>query len=196
MTVRGLVHSAVALALLVLISPAALVVALLVRLSSPGPVFFRQERVGQNGQHFRIYKFRTMHLNSSGPQVTGRADPRITPIGALLRHWKLDEMPQLINVVKGEMALVGPRPEVPRYVAHYSPAQREVLSVPPGITGVVQLEYRNEEELLRDAANPEAMYLTEIMPAKLALDLEYLRYRSAWTDLRLIANTFRRVLGG
>ena len=94
------------------------------------------------------------------------------------------------------MALVGPRPEVPRYVAHYTPEQREVLLVPPGITGVVQLKYRHEEELLRDAADPEALYLEEIMPAKLALDLEYIRCRSAWTDLRLIADTFRRVLGG
>jgi lipopolysaccharide/colanic/teichoic acid biosynthesis glycosyltransferase len=171
-------------------------VALLVRLSSRGPVFFRQERVGKDGRPFRIYKFRTMRLNSGGPQVTGRTDPRITPIGALLRHWKLDELPQLINVVRGEMALVGPRPEVPRYVAHYTPEQREVLSVPPGITGVVQLEYRHEEELLRDAADPEALYLQEILPAKLALDLKYIRQRSAWTDLRLMAATIRRVLGG
>jgi lipopolysaccharide/colanic/teichoic acid biosynthesis glycosyltransferase len=195
-TVRRIVHSAVALVLLVLISPAVLVIALLVRLSSPGPVFFRQERVGQHGRPFRIYKFRTMRLNTGGPQVTGRADPRITRIGALLRHWKLDELPQLINVVNGEMALVGPRPEVPRYVAHYTPEQQKVLSVPPGITGVVQLEYRHEEELLRDAADPEAVYLTAIMPAKLALDLEYLRHQGAWTDLRLIAATFRRVLVG
>jgi lipopolysaccharide/colanic/teichoic acid biosynthesis glycosyltransferase len=194
--VRWVVHSTLALALLVLVSPVMLAVALLVRLSSPGPIFFRQERVGQGGRRFRIYKFRTMRLNSGGPQVTGRTDPRITPVGARLRHWKLDEMPQLINVVKGEMALVGPRPEVPRYVAHYTPEQRGVLSVPPGITGVVQLKYRHEEELLRDAADPEALYLTEIMPAKLALDLEYIRHRSAWVDLRLIAATFRRVLGG
>jgi len=173
-----------------------LAVALLVKLSSPGPVFFRQERVGRNGQLFRIYKFRTMRPNTGGPQVTGRADPRITPIGALLRHWKLDELPQLINVAKGEMALVGPRPEVPRYVAHYTPEQREVLSVPPGITGAAQLKYRHEEDLLRDAADPEALYLCEIMPAKLAIDLEYIRRRSAWTDLRLVAETFRRVLGG
>ena len=193
---RLLVHSATALALLVLLSPLLLAMALLVRLSSPGPVFFQQERVGRAGRLFRIYKFRTMRVNSGGPQVTGGADPRITPIGAWLRHWKLDEMPQLINVVTGEMALVGPRPEVPRYVAHYTPAQRKVLSVPPGITGVVQLQYRHEEELLRDAADPEALYLAEIMPAKLALDLEYLRHRTAWTDLSLIVATFRRVLGG
>lgn len=196
MTVRRVVHSGVALVLLGVTSPLMLAVALLVKLSSPGPVFFRQERVGRNGQLFRIYKFRTMRLNTGGPQVTGRTDPRITPIGALLRHWKLDELPQLINVAKGEMALVGPRPEVPRYVAHYTPEQREVLSVPPGITGAAQLKYRHEEEMLRDAADPEALYLSEIMPAKLALDLEYIRRRGALTDLRLIADTFRRVLGG
>jgi lipopolysaccharide/colanic/teichoic acid biosynthesis glycosyltransferase len=192
---RRLIHSAIALTLLALLAPALLLLALLVRLSSPGPVLFRQERVGRAGRLFRIYKFRTMRVNRGGPQVTSGADPRVTPIGAWLRRWKLDELPQLLNVVKGEMALVGPRPEVPRYVAHYTAEQRKVLSVPPGITGLTQLRYRNEEELLRDAIDPEAVYLKEILPAKLALDLEYLRRRSAWTDLCLIARTFTRVLG-
>jgi lipopolysaccharide/colanic/teichoic acid biosynthesis glycosyltransferase len=193
--IRQIVHSSIALVFLVLLSPVFLALALLVRLSSPGPVFFRQQRVGREGKLFRIYKFRTMCVNQAGPQVTGAADPRITPIGAWLRHWKLDELPQLINVAKGEMALVGPRPEVPRYVAHYTPDQRKVLSAPPGITGATQLKYRNEEELLRTAADPEAVYLSEIMPAKLAIDLEYVRRRSAWTDLKLIVQTVARVLG-
>jgi lipopolysaccharide/colanic/teichoic acid biosynthesis glycosyltransferase len=191
---RRLVHSAVAGVALALFSPLILVLSLLVRLSSPGPVFFRQQRVGKDGKPFWIYKLRTMRVNDAGPQVTGAADPRITPIGAWLRRFKLDELPQLINVATGEMALVGPRPEVPRYVAHYTPEQREVLSVPPGITGATQIKYRNEEELLRDAADPEAVYLREIMPAKLSIDLEYIRKRGAWTDLRLIAQTVARLL--
>jgi lipopolysaccharide/colanic/teichoic acid biosynthesis glycosyltransferase len=191
---RRLIHSAVALLALVLLSPLILVLALLVRLSSPGPVVFRQQRVGQGGELFWIYKFRTMRVNNAGPQVTGRADPRITPVGAWLRKWKLDELPQLWNVARGDMALVGPRPEVPRYVAHYTPEQREVLTVPPGITGATQLRYRNEEELLRDAKDPEALYLAEIMPAKVAIDLEYVRSRSAWTDVCLIAETAWRVV--
>jgi lipopolysaccharide/colanic/teichoic acid biosynthesis glycosyltransferase len=192
---RRVVHSSVALAFLILLSPVILLLALLMRLSSPGPAFFRQQRVGRGGELFWIYKFRTMRVNNAGPQVTGGDDPRITPVGAWLRRWKLDELPQLWNVVKGDMMLVGPRPEVPRYVAHYTPEQREVLSVAPGITGATQLRYRNEEELLRDAADPEALYLSEILPAKLAMDLEYVRHRSAWTDLGLIVRTFTRVLG-
>src|SRR6476660_7425667 len=126
---RRLVHSTVALVILTLLSPVIVALALLVRLTSPGPVFFRQQRVGQGGRLFRIYKFRTMRVNNSGPQVTAGADPRITPIGAWLRHWKLDELPQLLNVLKGDMAFVGPRPEVPRYVAYYTPEQQQVLSV-------------------------------------------------------------------
>lgn len=191
---RRVIHSGVAVVLLVVLSPIMLLLALLVRLSSPGPVLFRQERVGKGGQLFRIYKFRTMRLNTGGPQVTGAADARITPIGRLLRRWKLDELPQLLNVVKGQMALVGPRPEVPRYVAHYTPEQREVLSVPPGITGTTQVKYRHEEAMLRDAPDPEDLYLREIMPAKLALDLQYVRERTAWTDLNVIAATLRRLL--
>ncbi len=192
--VRRVIHSMAALGLLALLSPLLLALALLVRLSSPGPVLFRQQRVGRGGRLFWIYKFRTMRVNAAGPQITGAADSRITPVGRLLRRWKLDELPQLLNVVKGEMALVGPRPEVPRYVALYTPEQREVLSVPPGITGVTQIQYRHEETLLRDAADPEALYLQEIMPAKLALDLGYVRDRSAWTDLRVILATLRRIL--
>jgi lipopolysaccharide/colanic/teichoic acid biosynthesis glycosyltransferase len=193
--IRRLVHSGMALILLALLAPVMLLLALLVRLSSPGPVFFRQQRVGHAGRLFWIYKFRTMRVNWGGPQVTGGADPRITPIGAWLRCWKLDELPQLLNVAKGEMALVGPRPEVPRYVEQYTVAQQKVLSVPPGITGLAQLHYRDEEELLRDAADPEALYLKEILPAKLAIDLDYLNRRGAWTDLRLILRTFTRVVG-
>lgn len=191
---RRLVHGLIALALLALLAPVLLVLALLVRLSSPGPILFRQERVGRAGRPFRIYKFRTMRVNESGPQVTGGGDARITPIGAWLRNCKLDELPQLLNVVKGEMALVGPRPEVPRYVAHYTPEERQTLAVPPGITGLSQLRCRNEEELLRGAADAEALYLKEVMPAKLAIDLEYLRQRSAWLDFCLILRTFRRVV--
>jgi lipopolysaccharide/colanic/teichoic acid biosynthesis glycosyltransferase len=135
-----------------------------------------------------------MRVNNGGPQVTAGADPRITPIGARLRHWKLDELPQLFNVLKGEMAFVGPRPEVPRYVAHYTAEQRQVLTVPPGITGLSQLRYRNEEELLRAASDPEALYLSEIMPHKLAIDLDYVRRRSARMDFWIVAQTVARIL--
>jgi lipopolysaccharide/colanic/teichoic acid biosynthesis glycosyltransferase len=192
---RPLVHSAIALIMLLLASPLILVLALLVRLTSPGPVFFRQQRVGKGGRLFWIIKFRTMRVNNGGPQVTRGADPRITPVGNWLRHWKLDELPQLWNVAKGDMALVGPRPEVPRYVAHYTPEQRETLSVPPGLTGLSQLRCRNEEELLRDAKDPEALYLSKVMPEKLAIDLEYVRHRGAWVDFCLLVRTLRHLLG-
>jgi lipopolysaccharide/colanic/teichoic acid biosynthesis glycosyltransferase len=192
---RRLIDSGIALVLLAVLSPVFLTLALLVRLSSPGPIFFRQQRVGRGGRLFWIYKFRTMRVNKGGLEVTGAEDPRITRVGALLRRYKLDEMPQLLNVVKGEMAFVGPRPEVPRYVAHYTPEQRKVLSVPPGITGLSQLRCRNEEELLRGANDPEALYLHKIMPEKLAIDLEYVRSRSAWTDLCLALKTLRHILG-
>ena len=180
---------------LVLLSPLFAVVAVLIKRSSPGPVFYRQERVGRGGRPFWIFKFRTMRPDADrlgGPLTVG-ADPRITPVGAVLRKYKLDELPQLINVVLGDMALVGPRPEVLRYVAHYDERQRRVLDVRPGITDPASIAYRDENALLAGAADPEATYIREVMPAKLAMNLEYLERRTLMTDLGIILDTFAKV---
>jgi lipopolysaccharide/colanic/teichoic acid biosynthesis glycosyltransferase len=187
--VRRALDLCAASVLLVLLSPVLVTVALAVRLSSPGPILFRQRRVGRNGVEFELLKFRSMRAGNSGPGVTAGGDSRITPVGARLRKWKLDELPQLLNVVRGEMSLVGPRPEVERYVRHYTPEQRAVLSVRPGITGVAQLEYRDEEALLAGRDDVEAFYIREVLPAKLALDLKYLRERTLASDLRILLRT-------
>lgn len=186
--------SASAVGLLVL-SPVLLAAALLVKLSSPGPILFRQVRVGLKGKPFEILKFRTMRTDAErvGGQLTVGDDPRITPIGKFLRKWKLDEFPQLINVVKGEMALVGPRPEVPRYVELYSPAQRRVLGVRPGITDPASVAFRSESELMGNHPDPERFYVEEIMPEKLRLNIEYLARRTLLTDLGVIFGTLRAV---
>ncbi len=190
--VADVVMSASALALL---SPVLLALAVAVRLSSPGPILFRQERVGRGGVPFRLLKFRSMRVGGGGPEVTAGGDARITPVGAFMRQWKLDELPQFVNVLLGHMSMVGPRPEVPRYVKHYTPEQMQVLSVKPGVTGRTQLEYRHEEKLLAGRDDVERAYLTEIMPAKLALDLEYVRTRTLIGDLALILRTVGAIVG-
>lgn len=185
-----------ALGLLVL-APVFLLVAAWIRLDSPGPVFFRQERVGRFGVPFRIHKFRTMgHAPAAqGPLITVGADARITRAGAFLRRRKLDELPQLIDVLKGDMSLVGPRPEVPRYVAMYPPGLREkVLSVRPGITDPASLQFRDESGLLARAEDPEREYVEVVMPAKLQLAAQYVERASLATDLQLIARTVRLLL--
>lgn len=175
---------------LLLLSPLLLVLALWVKLDSPGPVFFRQERVGRNGQPFRIYKFRSMRADHNGPQITVGDDARITRSGRFIRACKFDELPQLINVLLGDMSLVGPRPEVPRYVALYPPEVRdEVLSVRPGITDWASVQYRSESSLLAASSDPEVTYTTVILPAKLALYQQYVRQRSFWLDCRIICMT-------
>jgi lipopolysaccharide/colanic/teichoic acid biosynthesis glycosyltransferase len=181
---------------LLLLAPVFLVVAVLIRRSSPGPVFFRQERVGRQGRPFHIYKFRTMRPDAErvGGQLTVGDDPRITPIGRALRRYKLDELPQLINVVLGDMALVGPRPEVPRYVALYDDRQRRVLDVRPGITDPASIAYREENALLAAAADPEATYVREVMPTKLEMNLAYLERRSLATDVGIILDTLAKLL--
>lgn len=192
---RAFDASAAAVGLL-LLSPLLLPVALLVKLSSPGPVLFRQERVGRGGEPFKILKFRTMRQDAErvGGQLTVGADPRVTPIGRFLRAWKLDELPQLINVLRGEMALVGPRPEVPRYVALYTPEQRRVLSVRPGITDPASVTFRNESELMAGHDEPERLYVEEIMPHKLRLNLEYLDRRTFLSDFGVIFGTLEAVI--
>lgn len=186
-----------ALALL-LLSPVLLAVALWVRLDSPGPVFFRQQRVGQGGRPFGIYKFRTMHTGAEavGPQITVGMDARITHAGTWLRRSKLDELPQFLNVLRGDMSVVGPRPEVPRYVAQYPADMRQtVLSVRPGITDLASIAFRDESDLLARSPDPERTYVEQILPAKLHYAQQYVRTRSLWLDLQIIAWTVLAVLG-
>lgn len=184
------------LALLVL-APLFAAVALAIRLESAGPVLFRQERVGLHGRIFRIHKFRTMvaDAESRGPQLTAGNDPRITRVGAFLRRHKLDELPQLLDVVRGDMSIVGPRPEVPRYVALYPPEMRDiVLSVRPGITDTASVAYRDESAQLARAGNTEQLYVSEIMPQKLRMCVEYVRTRSLPGDLKIVLCTLAALL--
>ena len=192
---RTLDFTAAALGLL-LLSPLLLLVALLIRLDSRGPVFFRQVRVGRHGQPFRIFKFRTMTQTQTAgaPQLTVGGDARITRAGRWLRRSKLDELPQLIDVLRGTMSLVGPRPEVPRYVEHYPEEHRErVLSVRPGITDFASVHFRNEGELLARAADPEREYLEVILPSKLRYAMHYVDNVSVADDLRVLGLTLRTV---
>ena len=177
---------------LALLSPVLLGIALAVRTHDGGPVLYRARRVGKDGQEFQLLKFRTMTPNAdgTGPAVTRQGDVRVTRLGRFLRRTKLDELPQLLNVLQGDMSLVGPRPEDPRYVALYTPEQRQVLSVRPGITSAASLEYRHEEQLI-SGPDAERTYLEHVLPDKLAIDLAYVRNRSFWSDLQLIARTVR-----
>ncbi len=196
MTGKRIFDIAVSLAGLLLLAPLLLALAVAVRLDSAGPALFRQERVGRHGRPFRIAKFRTMRPGA-GPLVTAGGDPRVTRLGAWLRHWKLDELPQLWNVLRGDMSLVGPRPEVPRYVAHYpDDLRRCVLSVRPGITDPAAVRFRHEEALLAAATDPERCYVEEILPAKLALYADYVARRSFATDLGVLGATVRVILVG
>jgi lipopolysaccharide/colanic/teichoic acid biosynthesis glycosyltransferase len=179
-----LVGSAVGIAFLL---PLFAAVGAAVKLSSPGPVLYRAERVGRFGKPFHLLKFRTMRVEP-GPRITRHGDPRVTRVGRFLRRTKLDELPQLFNVLRGEMSLVGPRPEDPRYVALYSAEQRAVLEVPPGITSPASVQYRNEESLLA-GEEWEEHYRTRIMPEKLRIELDYLRRRTMVSDLQLIVRT-------
>lgn len=175
---------------LIVLSPLFLMISLIIKLASPGPVFHRGKRVGLNGELFNLYKFRTMivHAPAVGPGITSNNDPRITWIGRLLRRTKIDELPQLINVLKGDMSLVGPRPEDPRYVRNYTPEQLKVLNVKPGITSPASLEYRSEEAILT-GDEWQRTYLERVLPHKLAIELEYLKRRNLWGDLGIILRT-------
>lgn len=187
-----------AAAALLLLSPLLLLLALVIKLDSPGPVFFRQERVGRFGRSFRIHKFRTMVADAPqrGPALTIGADPRITRCGAWLRRTRLDELPQFIDVLQGHMSLVGPRPEVPRYVQHYPPGLRErALAVRPGITDPSSLAFIDEAELLARATDPEREYVERILPRKLQAAADYAERATLWTDLQVIARTLRVLAG-
>ena len=171
-------------------------IALAVKLDSPGPVWFRQERVGRAARLFRIHKFRTMRVtDGTGPLVTASHDARITRVGRWLRRTKLDELPQLIDVLKGDMSLVGPRPEVPRYMALYAePVRRQILSLRPGITDRAAIEFRDEERLLAAAADPERAYVEQVMPIKQRYYLDYVAQRSLAGDLRILWDTARALV--
>ncbi len=179
---------------LVVLTPVFAVVALIVRWCDGAPVFFSQTRVGRKGRPFRIWKFRTMRTCTQGSAITAAGDSRVTRTGAVLRKYKIDELPQLFNVLKGEMSLVGPRPEVPEYVQREALIWQSVLQVRPGITDLASLTYRNEEEALGRSADADAFYREQVLPAKLRLNLEYLRTRSLRQDLALIWLTIRYCL--
>lgn len=181
---------------LICLSPLFSVLAVWIKCDSKGPVFYRQVRVGKDNRDFRIFKFRSMRPDSDkGRLITvGGHDPRVTRSGYYIRKYKLDELPQLINVFIGDMSLVGPRPEVRKYVDMYSPEQMRVLDVRPGITSLASLRYRNENEVLAMAEDPDKAYVEQVMPDKLRIDLEYVEKASLWTDIRLIFSTLKGIV--
>jgi len=184
---------------IILLGPLFVVIALVLVMDSPGPVFFRQERVGRAGRRFRIHKFRTMKVGggANSPSLTIGADPRITRVGAVLRRYKLDELPQLIDVLFGDMSLVGPRPEVPAYVAHYPEADRDlVFSVRPGITDLASLEFSDESTILGQVADPTRYYVEVLLPRKLAHYRTYVNSHSVVGDFRIILATILKVFFG
>ncbi|MGM9782263.1 MAG: sugar transferase [Paludibacteraceae bacterium] len=181
---------------LLLLSPLFLLVAIWIKLDSPGPVFYRQVRVGRYNRDFRIFKFRSMRVGADkGSLVTiGGRDPRVTRSGYFIRKFKIDELPQLINVFIGDMSLVGPRPEVRHYVDYWTKDQLHVLDVRPGITDPASIKFRNENELLEKAEDPEKYYIEVIMQEKLRLYLEYVENHSFWYDIKLIFQTFAAII--
>lgn len=178
---------------LILFSPIFLIISLLIALSSKGGVFYKQTRVGKDNIDFKVYKFRSMIVDADkkGLLSIGKdgRDPRVTKIGYILRKYKLDELPQLINVIKGDMSLVGPRPEVRQYVDLYDDNQKEILKVRPGITDIASITFKNENDLLSQSPNPEQYYIQEIMPKKISLSLEYVKTRTLIKDIKLIFKT-------
>ncbi|HTL81868.1 MAG TPA: sugar transferase [Bacteroidia bacterium] len=180
---------------LVILSPFLFIISILVLVSSPGGIFYGQIRVGKNGKDFRLWKFRSMRPDSDkkGLLTVGGRDPRVTRVGYFLRRYKLDELPQLWNVFVGNMSLVGPRPEVRKYVDLYTPEQKKVLEVKPGITDYASIEYSNENELLAKSSDPEKTYIEEVMPAKLRLNMKYISEKSFWTDVKIIFKTVEKI---
>jgi lipopolysaccharide/colanic/teichoic acid biosynthesis glycosyltransferase len=181
---------------LIIISPIFMLLSLLIALDSQGGIFYKQVRIGKNMRPFKLFKFRTMYANSDkkGLLTVGDNDNRITRVGYYLRKYKLDELPQLINVLIGDMSFVGPRPEVEKYVKLYNNEQQKVLSVKPGITDWASIRYVNESELLARSSEPEKTYINEIMPAKLAINLEYVKQNNLLIDIKIILHTFRAIL--
>jgi len=187
---------ALSVPLLVLLSPVICVIALLIKRSGRGPVLFTQERMGRNGSAFRLYKFRTMSQSPGepGPQVTSAGDPRITGIGRVLRKYKLDELPQILNVIKGDMSLVGPRPEVRKYADAYREEYSSILRISPGITDYAALEFRNEEEILARYADVEDAYTRVILPEKIELYKKYINEMGFMADLKILFRTMVEVI--
>lgn len=181
---------------LIVLSPLFAILAVWIKCDSKGPVFYRQTRVGRNNRDFRLYKFRSMRPDSDkfGLITVGGHDPRVTRSGYYIRKYKLDEFPQLINVFIGDMSLVGPRPEVRKYVDMYTPEQMRVLSVRPGITSLASIRYRNENDILAAAEDPDRCYIEQVMPDKLAIDLEYVERANLWNDIKLIFSTIASII--
>ncbi len=196
--IKRLFDILVSIIALLLLSPLFLILSMAVAAGSPGGIFFRQTRVGQSGRHFHLLKFRSMRPGSEakGQITVGDRDPRITGVGHFLRKSKLDELPQLINVLQGDMSIVGPRPEVPKYVAMYNVEQRQVLEVRPGLTSLASIAFINENAILGGSSDPERTYIEQVMPAKLALDLNYVHARSMILDLKIILRTLGRLING
>ena len=192
---RRLFDVIVAVAGLAICSVPCALAAAAIKLTTDGPVLFPQERVGQHGRVFWFYKFRTMRVDSSGSHVTVGGDSRVHTLGRWLRRWKLDEVPQLWNVLRGEMSVIGPRPEVPRFVVEYSDQQRKILEIKPGLASLAQLVYPHEADLLSKTADPEAAYVRQLMPRKIAVDLSYEQHRTFRSDVRLIAELALLVAG-
>jgi len=186
MSPRRIVDVAVAGIALMLFAPVLAILALAVRVTSPGPALFRQVRVGCGGRPFVLLKLRTMWEAASGPRVTGTADARVTPLGGWLRRWKLDELPQLLNVLRGDMTLIGPRPEVPEYLGRLGPAGRDYVAVRPGLADAATVEFYDEAEMLAGASDPERVYVERILPEKARLSIVYARGQTLASDLRLV----------
>jgi len=181
---------------LLVLLPLFVLIAVLIKIDSVGPVFFRQERIGKNFKAFKIYKFRTMihDFAGNGLQITANGDKRITKIGSILRKTKVDELPQLVNVLKGDMSLVGPRPEVRKYVEFYKDDYAIILRVRPGITDISSMTYRDEESILQGHEDPEQYYLLVLLPKKMRLAKEYIQHQSFFFDLRLIFQTCYKIV--
>ena len=181
---------------LIILSPVFLISAILIKLESPGPIIFAQERIGQNGKIFKLYKFRTMIKDASkvGPPVTTANDPRITKVGKLLRKYKIDEMLQIINIIKGDMSVIGPRPEIKKYVEMFKDEYKEILKIKPGMTDYALIAFRNEEEILAKFENVEEGYIKEIMPKKIELYKKYIKDMSLLTDIKIFFKSIWEIL--
>lgn len=185
----------VSLSVLLIVGVPLFFVALAIKFTSAGEAFYRQRRIGRMGKPFLLYKFRTMVKGNSGAQVTALNDARITRLGRLLRRWKIDEIPQLLNVLRGEMSIIGPRPEVEKFVQFYTPTERRLLEQTPGLAGMSQLVYPQESVLLESCSDPEEVYIKQIMPRKIAIDLEYEERRNFFTDLQVLLEVLLLCLG-
>ena len=196
MFIKRLVDIFLTASALIVLSPLLLLTVVVLLCDSKGSILYKQVRVGKNNKDFCLYKFRTMHMSSDTQSLitVGDRDSRITKIGYLLRKTKWDELPQLMNILKGDMSIVGPRPEVRKYVDFYTKEQMQVLQVLPGLTDYASIEYMNENAMLEKLSNPEQTYINEIMPAKLQLNLKYIENQSLWVDLKIIAKTVKCIL--